>query len=498
MTAHGDRGGIRALPGDTLPQVVPSDLCLRCDVCCRFPERESFLRPYFTAQERERAIAAGLAPELLPDLTGGKIRLIPHPGGEGYLCPAFDPATQHCGIYAARPLDCRLYPLALMRDEEGRGQVLGLDTKCPYVQDAAHEPRLMTYAREVGTLLREPAVSATLAANTDLFNAYQDDVRPLGPIACSSREPLLLTDRPWVESLLGATPSESGSRTFTGVYLWREHFTYAWTWLHGYWCLFASYGPHLYMPWPPLAGPESDPARWRTALGAAFDVMASAEDHGASARIEGVDEREVGSFVNAGYEVIPHSVEYVYRRDDLVALRGNSYKSKRWAWNDFTKQGVFTLDPLRDDHVEGCLSLYRHWRTHKARRGADSFALAMAEDAESAHRVALTERRALGLSGLVVTIDGRVAGYTVGGTVGPSLFGVWLEITDPAHRGLSVYLFREFCRAQTGVEWITAFDDSGLESLARAKQAYRPARLVTSHLVRRPVPSALRSSPSRS
>lgn len=490
MDPHGPQAGADHLPGDALPQIVPSDLCLRCDVCCRFPERESFLRPYFTAQERERAIAAGLAPDLLPEPAGGKIRLIPHPTGEGYICPAFDPGTQYCRIYSVRPLDCRLYPLALMRDEEGRGRLLGLDTKCPYVQDPEHEPHLVRYAREVGDLLREPALSAVLSANTDLFNSYQEDVRTIGPIAAASREPLRLADRPWVESLLHATPSELGSRTFTGVYLWRDHFDYVWTRLHGYFCLFATYGPHMYMPWPPLAGPTSDPTQWRPAVTAAFEVMASAEDRGASARIEGVDEREVGLFVNAGYEVLPHAVEYVYRREDLVALRGNSYKSKRWAWNDFTKQRVFTMDPLRDEHVEGCLSLYREWRNHKAQRSTDSFAGAMAEDAESAHRVALTERTALGLSGLVVTIDGRVAGYTLGGTVGPTLFGVWLEIADPAQRGLSVYLFREFCRAQTGVEWITAFDDSGIESLARAKQAYRPARLVTSHLVRRPAASA--------
>lgn len=166
-----------ALPGDDLPQIVPSELCLRCDVCCRFPERESFLRPYFTARERERAIASGLAPDLLPDPAGGRIALVPHPTDDGYICPAFDPKTQHCGIYDTRPLDCRIYPLALMRDDEGRRAILGLDTKCPYVQDAAQEARLIAYAREVGRLLREPGLRDVLSANPALINRLQDDVR---------------------------------------------------------------------------------------------------------------------------------------------------------------------------------------------------------------------------------------------------------------------------------------------------------------------------------
>lgn len=304
-------------------------------------------------------------------------------------------------------------------------------------------------------------------------------------ISAAALRPLQLGDRPWVQSLLERTPSDMGSRTFPGVYMWREHFAYEWTWICGYFCLFARYGPHQYMPWPPLAGPNADSAQSGAAVAAVFDVMATSPDNGAAARIEGVDEREVEAFEAAGYQVLPHATEYVYRRGDLVDLRGNAYKSKRWAWNDFVKQQVFTVDPLADRHIEGCLSLFRMWREEKARRTADPLAGAMALDAESAHRVALTEREALGLSGLVVTIDGLVAGYTLGGMVRPTLFGVWLEIADPARRGLSVYLFREFCRAQTGVEWITAFDDSGIESLRRAKQSYRPARLVRAHLARR-------------
>ncbi|MFZ5863754.1 MAG: phosphatidylglycerol lysyltransferase domain-containing protein [Nitrospirota bacterium] len=301
----------------------------------------------------------------------------------------------------------------------------------------------------------------------------------------ASLQPLALSDRSRLQPLLAATPSDLGARTFPGVYIWREHFDYAWTWLHGYFCLFARYGPHTYMPWPPLAGPDAEPPQFPAAVAGAFTLMAGSRDHGAAARIEGVDEGECDAFVSLGYDILPHATEYVYRREALVNLRGNAYKSKRWAWNDFVKQRVFTLDPLDDRHVAQCLALYRGWREAKFGRTTDEVARAMAEDAESAHRIALTERRALGLTGLVVVIDGRVVGYTLGGLVRPNLFGIWLEIADPATRGLATYLFREFCRAQTGVEWITALDDSGLTSLAKVKHSYRPARLVRSYIVRR-------------
>ncbi len=298
-----------------------------------------------------------------------------------------------------------------------------------------------------------------------------------------SGAPLRLDDRPFIETVLARTPSELGARTFAGVYCWCDHFDYAWEWIEGYFCLFARYGPHLYMPWPPLPGPQADPQAWGAVVEAVFRTMAKWSD-GNAARIEGVDGVEQPGFERAGYEVLPNATEYLYGRDDLVSLRGNRYKSKRWAWNDFVKRHVFTVAPLSSRDASECMDLYRRWREEATRKHHDPLSKALAEDAETAHRRALTELEALGLSGLVVRVAGVVEGYTVGGPVRPDVFGVLLEIANPAIRGLSAYLFREFCRAQAGVTWVTAMDDSGLPALARAKQSYRPARLVRSWLVK--------------
>ncbi|MBI3606638.1 MAG: DUF2156 domain-containing protein, partial [Nitrospirae bacterium] len=230
-------------------------------------------------------------------------------------------------------------------------------------------------------------------------------------------------------------------------------------------------------------GGRDAPGLESLAVEAAFRTMAKWSG-GDAARIEGVDDGERMAFERAGYAVLPHATEYLYGRNDLVSLRGNRYKSKRWAWNDFVKRRVFTLAPLSRRDAEECLDLYRRWREEAKRKHPDPFWMALAEDAETAHRRALTDLEALGLSGLVVRVAGVIEGYTVGGPVRPDVFGVLLEIANPASRGLSAYLFREFCRAQAGVAWITAMDDSGLPALARAKQSYRPARLVRSWLVK--------------
>jgi Fe-S-cluster containining protein len=117
------------------PQIVPSQVCLSCEVCCRFPERHSPFRPFFSESEIQQAIALGIDASYFSDSAGSQVEPVPHPFGEGYLCPAFDPATSHCRIYDVRPLDCQIYPFVVMWDEERQGVLLGWDTKCPFLID---------------------------------------------------------------------------------------------------------------------------------------------------------------------------------------------------------------------------------------------------------------------------------------------------------------------------------------------------------------------------
>ena len=74
MPGYGEQGAQDLLVGsDTMryndppmdirvvEQIVPSRVCFTCDVCCRFPERDSPLRPYFTREEIQAAFEIGRA-----------------------------------------------------------------------------------------------------------------------------------------------------------------------------------------------------------------------------------------------------------------------------------------------------------------------------------------------------------------------------------------------------------------------------------------------------
>jgi len=181
------------MPASSIPQIVPSKVCLSCDVCCRFPEQDSFLRPFFTQSEIRQAVERGLDSEFFSNSDGCQVEVVPHLSGEGYLCPAFDPETSHCRIYEVRPLDCQLYPFVLMWDQEHQSVLLGWDTKCPFllpagervepIQDVSSLPvlpslptEMLEAAQQLFAQLEGGHWSSTLVAHPHLVTPFQMDV----------------------------------------------------------------------------------------------------------------------------------------------------------------------------------------------------------------------------------------------------------------------------------------------------------------------------------
>lgn len=274
-----------------LPQLVPSRACFSCDVCCRFPEADSFLRPYFTAQEIRHAVSRGLDPARFPEPTGCQISLVPNPSGEGYLCPAFDPSTSRCRIYDVRPLDCQIYPLALMWSRDRREVLLGWDSKCPFLREQAGTAdtapaSLRAYAELVAARIEEDGQVEVLAVNPRLIGPFQDDVvmlrslprlserlsgqreasgarreAPGLPSQASPRaprlSPLTVADRSLVEQALASTDwareTPLAAYAFAPHFIWRELFAYWRADIAGHLCLFAEYEDGLFMPLPPLS-----------------------------------------------------------------------------------------------------------------------------------------------------------------------------------------------------------------------------------------------------
>ena len=484
-----ERIGLFVTPPSSLPQLVPSRTCLQCDVCCRFPDPDSPLRPYFTENEIDRALAAAVEATAFSNRQGSQVTLVPAPHGDGYLCPAFDATTSTCRIYEGRPLDCQLYPLALMWDERHDQVLLGWDSKCPFMREEI-PVEIQRHAARVMALLDQPGLCERIVAHPRLIGQFQEDVvalarlpRLTGAVADQwGPAPLhrfTLDDIPRMavsldrSGLCGAQSLAAYSPVYH--YMWNGLLSYWWMELEGAFCLFAQSPDGWFMPLPPIGtGPVDAP------LSIAMGRLRRWNNDSPVSRVENVPSQLVPELERLGYRLTPKAPDYLYRATDLVSLAGDRYKSQRARCNRFEREQSFEMDIYRVSDLQDCRALLADWSRQKQAEGLESFGVMLLADAASAHEIVWSQASALGLTGKVIRIRGRLCAYTFGYWLTSATFCVLVEVTDRTYPGLAQYLFRETCRTALaeGAEYINAMDDAGLSGLRASKQAYHPALLI--------------------
>ncbi len=497
MSAFADElVGLPVTPLIVLPQMVPSSTCLRCDVCCRFPDADSPLRPYFTEDEIAKAVAGGASPAVFSNRGGAQVHLLPDSQGDGYLCPLFDPATAHCRIYDERPLDCQLYPLAIMWNEAHDHVLLGWDVTCPFMRDQIPQA-IQDHAARVLALLEQPATIATLAEHPRLIGRFQDSVTVVADLpqvaaAVSNRwggtalHRFTMDDVPRMMTALHQ--SDLSPRTLAAFspayhYVWNDLLAYWWIELQGAFCLFAQSADGWFLPLPPLGTPSIV-----RALAEAFELMRRWNGDSPVSRVENVSPEFAAVFQRDGYHLSLKEPDYLYRAQDLAALAGDRYKSHRALCNRVEREQVVAIEPYSQADRRLCRQLFHAWVGRKQADGVEPFGGLLLADAESAHEIIWDQASALHLVGRVARIDGAVRAYTFGYWLTRTTFCVLVEVADRMIPGLAQYLFRDTCRwaLTQGADYINTMDDAGLAGLRASKDAYHPVMLVPNLVARAP------------
>lgn len=501
-----------------IPQPIPNEICLACDICCRFPERDSFLSPFFTDEEIQRATSLRKERALfrpIPPSEGGQI--IPVPWDSGYRCPFFDPETHFCKIYREHPLDCQLYPYALMVDPTSSGVWLGIDTKCPATDDSDTMERLVTSAARIWEASMSSNLIELLEATPRLVGPHQPDVLPLfrleelteallsvkrlipwrspsdafsgsfsrGQAICSSfavrpTHPLTLADRAVAERYFSRKKARLASQTSVMQFMARDLISTVWCEVEGFFCLWAFDSGTVYMPLPPVG-----PADFRRILPQCFAFM---DHHNAGAgisRVENLSLSDIPKDLLAEFDIRPGYPDYLYQRDDLLELRGRAFRGKRSDCRAFGRNPGIEYRPYRPPDEAACTALFERWQAHRMGKTADSVLRKLLEDSRSYHLSALTEGEAIGLIGRVICVRENMVAYTFGFPLDGETFVVALEVTDPSYRGASAYIFHEFSRELEAYKYINVMDDSGLPGLKRVKRSYHPWRLEPSFVLSR-------------
>jgi len=153
-----------------IKQFVPEEFCLKCLGCCRFKEMDSVWSPCLLDEEMQGLLDKDIPPALIS--LDRRLRPIPNPGKEGFICPFLNPSDNRCRIYQMRPFECQLYPFLLcLRNKKA---CITVDLNCPYVKEKINSPEFKQYSEYLSAYLNAPEQIRLLKDNPQILQAYEE------------------------------------------------------------------------------------------------------------------------------------------------------------------------------------------------------------------------------------------------------------------------------------------------------------------------------------
>lgn len=294
---------------------------------------------------------------------------------------------------------------------------------------------------------------------------------------------ITLTDRNLFQKFFAQVKEPLADTTFTMRFIWAGPLKHTWTIINDNLCVFG-YDKGRYVVWgPPVGG-----TKLAETLAECFRVVEGMN------KASGIDAKPAAIYIpqcmKEDYESVASELgttlsywtqDYVYKTKDLVELKGSEFDSKRNKVNFFMKNYEYGVEEFDfGKHVDDCLQLTELWREQKAEAGDGSWRYELDSETEVA-RTLLKFSSELGVKGIVLKVDGKVVGYSLGERLSDGVCSNIVEKTSPAVNGSAQFIFREFAKFWPDCEFLNAQDDFGVDYLKRVKLSYHPVRLLKSY-----------------
>lgn len=167
--------------------------------------------------------------------------------------------------------------------------------------------------------------------------------------------------------------------------------------------------------------------------------------------------------------------EYIHSAANLASYPGSGFASRRYDYRTFFRHygNRARIDFITPETIPSLLEFQKRWLSARIERGMHMKDALIEEDV--ADRRFLEHYAELGLSGIVVYIDGNIAGYAFGAPMYDGYYDVLVEKGDMNVQDIYCVLVRELVsRCCAGCQWINREEDCGEEGMRKAKMSYRP------------------------
>jgi hypothetical protein len=172
--------------------------------------------------------------------------------------------------------------------------------------------------------------------------------------------------------------------------------------------------------------------------------------------------------------------DYLYRKQDLVELKGREYHSKKNHLNYFLNHYTYEYVALTSAMAEDAMQFIREFN---ARKQIPAHEMELLKMEERAMTDVLNNLEAVGYLTAAILIDGKIEALCIGGKINKNTVTVHVEKANIAYRGLYQLINNEFCKHMEGnVKLINREEDMGIPGLRKAKLSYKPVKLVESYI----------------
>lgn len=163
----------------------------------------------------------------------------------------------------------------------------------------------------------------------------------------------------------------------------------------------------------------------------------------------------------------PDADEYIYDRDGHRQLAGGVYANMRTQVHKVEREYTPRTEPLGEDNLGDALEIIRQWN-----HGSHRFETCELRD-DQVDEEALLKYRELGITGIILYLDGKPTAVTAGFALAEDVFDVVVAKSVSTAQGVPYYAKRELFR-RSPYRLINMEEDLGLAGLKRMKNGMYP------------------------
>ena len=281
-------------------------------------------------------------------------------------------------------------------------------------------------------------------------------------------------DKPIFDKYFHARYYENAHFNFTNLYMWRKPYNTRWAEIDGVLYMFADWHGETFALQP--FGPED---KMQSAIKTLLDCF---ESKGMEFNIGGVEQNfvdELRQYPDAEFEIekIENNFDYVYLVEELINLPGRKFHSKKNHLNAFWKNYPFAeYMSITCEIIPQCRAELENWYELRSPELPNDPFL---DDEHNAIIEVLDNFGDFNLKGGAIKLNDRIVAFSFGEQLNSDTAVIHVEKADPDIRGAYAAINQQFAAdAWSDMKYINREEDMGLPNLRKAKESYKPVKLI--------------------